>query len=134
MMMPLLHEIYEMFYQFALLCHQMVRHNKKGKYNGTFNSAQFLEFHFKDCSPSIAHYRRSGADIKDVAKLWCDNGEEAERNHGHISDWDTSAVNMEKLFTSSLTTMEYILNDGSAFIQDIGGWDTLICLLIYGQK
>ncbi len=68
-MPPRLHEIYEMRSQLALLCHQMVRSDKEGKYRGTFKSAQFLEFHFKYFFPNTAHYRRSDADIKDAAQL-----------------------------------------------------------------
>ena len=113
MVPPRLHEVYEMRSQLVLLCHQMVRSDKEGKYSGTFDSAQFLEFHFKDYFPSTAHYRRSDADIKDAASIWCRNREEAERKYGHISDWDVSAVtNMEKLF-----------NYAHAFNEDIGGWD-----------
>ena len=109
-MPPRLHEIYEMRSQLVLLCHQMVRSDGEGKYSGTFDSAQFLEFHFKDYFPSTARYRRSDADIQDAARLWCRNREEAERKYGHISDWDTSAV----------TNMVHTFYGAHAFNQDIG--------------
>jgi surface protein len=81
---------------------------------------------------------RNNDDIHTAVNAWCTNEQDAERQYGPISSWDTSAVTIMKgLFekkkdfnadistwnVSNVTDMNSMFSEASAFNQDIGGWN-----------
>ena len=81
---------------------------------------------------------RTDDDIRVAVNLWCTNRDAAEKQYGHISDWDVSSVtNMSELFAgkttfnddisrwdvSNVTDMKGMFSNASEFNQPIGKWD-----------
>jgi surface protein len=77
--------------------------------------------------------------LRVAVNAWIADPVAAEAEYGHISGWDTSAIdNMSGLFqdketfnddisqwdTSNVTSMADMFNGAEAFNQDISGWDT----------
>jgi len=95
---------------------------------------------------------RTDDDIRVAADDWCNDPVAAEKQYGHISQWNTSSVtNMSELFSSytiedcldyheetakksfnedisrwdvsNVTNMSYMFNNAQSFNQDISRWD-----------
>jgi hypothetical protein len=81
---------------------------------------------------------RTDDDIRVAVDLWCTNRDAAEKQYGHISDWDVSSVtNMDELFAgkttfndditrwdvSNVTGMKGMFSNASEFDQPIGKWN-----------
>ena len=80
---------------------------------------------------------RTDDDIRVAVNLWCTNRDAAEKQYGHISDWDVSNVtNMDELFAgkttfndditrwdvSNVTDMSYMFYNANEFDQDLRMW------------
>jgi surface protein len=81
---------------------------------------------------------RTDQDIRPAVDLWFTNHDAAEKQYGHISDWDVSSVtNMSELFAgkttfnddisrwdvSNVTDMKGMFSNASEFNQPIEKWD-----------
>jgi surface protein len=81
---------------------------------------------------------RTDEDIRPATDLWFTNHDAAEKQYGHIRDWDVSSVtNMSELFknqkmfndditrwdVSNVTNMKGMFSNASEFNQPIGKWD-----------
>ena len=81
---------------------------------------------------------RTDEDIRVAVDLWCTNRDTAEKQYGHIKDWDVSSVtNMSELFknrkmfndditrwdVSNVTDMKGMFSNASEFDQPIGKWN-----------
>ena len=81
---------------------------------------------------------RTDEDIRLAVNLWFTNHDAAEKQYGHIRDWDVSSVtNMSELFknqkmfndditrwdVSNVTDMKGMFSNASEFNQPIGKWD-----------
>ena len=120
---PRLSVLFEERHQLTLVCHSIARNDTEGKFNGTFDSAPFLEFHFKPFLAIPLYLRRTDADLHDCVNLWCKDRLAAELEYGHIEDWITSAV----------TSMMGLFTQKRKFNDDISGWDTLSVISMSGM-
>ena len=81
---------------------------------------------------------RTDDDIRVAVDLWCMNRDAAEKQYGHISDWDVSSVtNMDELFAgkttfndditrwdvSNVTGMKGMFSNATKLDQPIGKWN-----------
>ena len=81
---------------------------------------------------------RTDEDIRLAVNLWFTNHDAAEKQYGHIRDWDVSSVtNMSELFknqkmfndditrwdVSNVTDMKGMFSNASEFNQPIGKWN-----------
>ena len=146
-----LYDIYELRYQLSSICKLTTVFGPV--FRGTLDDPKFVEFRFKKYLPSTARFVRSDVDIHTAVDLWCERPLLAEREYGHIADWDTSNVTgMSRLFmdkelfngdlgswrVSNVSDMFMMFTNAETFNRDIGGWDvsrvTDMCFMFMGAR